>query len=118
MLCFLPVLVDGREAKGHGETAIWYQVQIDGHEVSCHDEIVSVKSKKQGTRASADSANDAVPGDETVRVPQDLINGKEFKGIELGMITNLSWRWRGHLIKPSELDAVVILKVMKRICLV
>ena len=35
--------------------------------------------------ASADSANDAVPVDETVRVPQDLINGKEFKDIELGI---------------------------------
>jgi hypothetical protein len=43
-----------------------------------------VKSKKQGTSASADSANDAVPVDETVRVPQDLINGIEFNGIELG----------------------------------
>ena len=42
-------------------------------------------SKKQGASASADSANDAVPVDETVRVPQDLINGKEFKGIELGI---------------------------------
>ena len=41
-------------------------------------------SKKQGTSASADSANDAVPGDETVRVPQDLINGIEFKGIDVG----------------------------------
>ena len=42
-------------------------------------------SKKQDTSASADSANDAVPVDETVRVPKDLINGKEFKGIELGI---------------------------------
>ena len=42
-------------------------------------------SKKQGTSASADSANDAVPVDETVRVPPDLINGKEFKGIDLGI---------------------------------
>ena len=41
-------------------------------------------SKKQGARASADSANDAVPGDETVRVPQDFINGIEFKVIEFG----------------------------------
>ena len=40
-------------AKGHGEAAKRYQVQIDGSEVSCHDEIVSVKSKKQGARASA-----------------------------------------------------------------
>ena len=64
-----------------------YQVPINGREVSCHDEIVSVKSKKRGTirqlAESADSANDAVQGDETVRVPQDLINGKGFKGIEL-----------------------------------
>ena len=48
-------------------------------------------SKKQGTpslalragSASADSANDAVPGDETVRVPQDFINRTEFKGIDV-----------------------------------
>jgi hypothetical protein len=30
----------------------------------------------------ADSAKDAVPGDETVRVLQDLINGLEFKAID------------------------------------
>jgi hypothetical protein len=40
-------------------------------------------SKKRGTSASADSANDAVPVDETVRVPQYLINGIEFKGIDV-----------------------------------
>ena len=39
-------------------------------------------SKKHGTRASADSANDTVQVDETVRVPQDLINGNEVKGID------------------------------------
>jgi hypothetical protein len=48
-----------------------------------------VTSKKQGTigqlAESADSANDTVPVDETVRMPQDLINGLEFKGIELGI---------------------------------
>jgi hypothetical protein len=60
-------------------------------------------SKKQCTRESADSANDAVPVDETVRVPQHFINGTEFKRIMLGLITNLSWRWRRQLIKPSEL---------------
>ena len=49
------------------------------------DEIVSVTSKKQGTSASADSANDAVPVDETVGVPQDFINGTEFKGIDVGI---------------------------------
>jgi len=39
-------------------------------------------SKKHGTRASADSAKDVVPGDETVGVPQDFINGTEFKDID------------------------------------
>jgi hypothetical protein len=42
-------------------------------------------SKKRDTSASADSANDAVPVDETVRVPQDLINVREFKGIDVGI---------------------------------
>jgi hypothetical protein len=42
-------------------------------------------SKKRGTSASADSANDAVPVDETVRVPQDFINGTEFKCIDVGI---------------------------------
>jgi hypothetical protein len=42
-------------------------------------------SKKQGTSASADSANDSVPVDETVRLPQDFINGTEFKGIYVGI---------------------------------
>jgi hypothetical protein len=40
-------------------------------------------SKKQGVSASADSANDAVQVDETVRVQQDFINGTEFKGIDV-----------------------------------
>jgi hypothetical protein len=44
-----------------------------------------VPSKKQGTSAVAGSANDAVPGDETVWVPQHFINETEFKGIDLGI---------------------------------
>jgi hypothetical protein len=40
-------------------------------------------SKKQGTSASADSANDVVQVDETVRVPQHFINGAEFKSIDV-----------------------------------
>ena len=55
---FFPVPVSGRVVKGHGETVKRYLVQIDGSEVSCHDEIVSVPSKKQGASASADSANE------------------------------------------------------------
>ena len=64
MTCFLPVPVEGREAKGHGEAVRWYQVQIEGSVVSYHDEIVSVPSKKQGTSALASQPKDAVPGDE------------------------------------------------------
>jgi hypothetical protein len=41
-------------------------------------------SKKRGTSASADSANDAVQVDETVRMPQNFLNSKEFKGIDVG----------------------------------
>jgi hypothetical protein len=44
-----------------------------------------VTSKKRGTSASADSANDAVPVDETVRVPQNFINESEFKDIDVGV---------------------------------
>jgi hypothetical protein len=41
-------------------------------------------NKKQGTSASADSANDAVPVDEAVRVPLHFINGREFTRIDFG----------------------------------
>ena len=74
MPSFLPVLVDGCEAKGHGEAARRYQVQIDGSEVTCHDEIVSVKSKKQGASASARSTIDFVSAAGLVRVQQNLIS--------------------------------------------
>jgi hypothetical protein len=49
-----------------------------------HDEIVSVKSKKQGASASADSANDAVRIDETVLMPLHFINGREVTLIDFG----------------------------------
>jgi hypothetical protein len=64
-------------------------------------------SKKQGISASADSANDAVTVDETVRLQQASINGIELSTLMLGFVTNLSWRWRRHLIKPSELGLVL-----------
>ena len=60
-------------------------------------------SKKQGVSASADSANDAVPVDETVRMPQDFINGTEFKGIYVGTGYKFVLALARHLIKPSEL---------------
>jgi hypothetical protein len=61
-----------------------YQVQIEGSEVSCHDEIVSVRSKKQGTSAWASQPKDSVPVDETVRVPQYFVKLTEFKRIDVG----------------------------------
>jgi len=81
-------------ASGHGETVKRYQVQIDGSEVACHDEIVSVTSKKQGTSASGRQPKDAVPVDETVRVPQYFIKLTEFKRIDVGAgyKTVLGWR--------------------------
>ena len=85
MRCFLPVQVDGRELPCHDEAVRRYQVPISGRALSCHDEIVLMASKKQGTSASADSANDAVPIDETVRLPQDLINSKKVKSIDVGV---------------------------------
>jgi hypothetical protein len=47
--------------------------------------MLRMSGQKQGTSASADSANDAVQVDETVRVPRDFINGTEFTGIDLGL---------------------------------
>ena len=88
---------------GHGEAARRYQVQIDGSEVTCHDEIVSVTSKKQDTSASARQPKDAVPGDETVRVPRYLINVTKVIGIDFGAGYKTVMGWRRHLIKPSEL---------------
>jgi hypothetical protein len=49
----------------------------------CHDEIVQVASKKQGTRASAGSPIGSVSAEGTVRVPQDLIRGLNISLIDL-----------------------------------
>jgi hypothetical protein len=91
---FLPVPVGGQGVLGHDATAKRYQVPISKREVSCHDEIVSVTSKKQGTSASARQPKDAVPGDETVRVPQYFINGKELTSINFGAGYKAVLGWR------------------------
>ena len=59
----------------HDKLSKRYQVPIDGSEVSCHDEIVSVASKKQGTSASAGSPIDFISAAGSVPLPQDLISG-------------------------------------------
>ena len=68
MLPFLPVPVSGSEAKGHCEAAKQYQVQIDDSEVLCHNEIVSVPSKKRAPARRPAAHVDFAPGDETVEV--------------------------------------------------
>jgi len=54
-------------------------------------------SKKRGTSASARQPKDAVPGDETVRVPQDFINGTDFKGIDVKYDYKAVLGWRKAL---------------------
>jgi len=84
-------------SSGSREAARRYPVQIDGSEVSCHDEIVSVTSKKQGTSASARQPKDAVPGDETIREPQYFINGTEVTRIDFGAGYKAVLGWRKAL---------------------
>jgi len=67
-------------------------------------------SKKHGTSTPAlaeggvgPQPDDAVPGDKTVRVPQDFINGTELKGIDVGVDYKAVPGCGRHLIKPSEL---------------
>ena len=64
---------------------------------SSHDEIVSVTSKKRGTSASARQPKDAVPGDETGRVPPNFINGTEFLSIDFGAGYKVVLGWRKAL---------------------
>ena len=78
----MPVPVDGSEAKGHGEAVRMYQVQIDGSEVTCHDEIVSVTSKKRGTSASAGSPRRPCLASRISRGAEYLIDCCEFSLID------------------------------------
>jgi hypothetical protein len=72
----------------------WYKVLINGLELSCHDETVEMASKKQGTSASARQPKDAVPGDETVRVPEYFINGIKVMLIDFGANYKADMGWR------------------------
>jgi hypothetical protein len=72
-------------------------VLVDGSEVTCHDDIVSVTSKKQGTCASARQPKDAVPVDETVRVPQYFLDGTDVTRIDFGPRHKAVMGWRKAL---------------------
>jgi hypothetical protein len=56
---------------------------------------------------SARQPKDAVQVDETVRVPQDFINGIEVTRIDFGLVTKLSAVVGRHLVKPSDLAHVL-----------
>jgi len=55
-------------------------------------------SKKQGTRASARQPKDAVPGDETVQVPENFINGTEFTLTDFAAGYKAVGGWRKAII--------------------
>lgn len=57
---------------------------ISEREVSCQDELVLVKSKKQGTSASDGSPIDFVSVAGSVQVPQNLISGLLLSRIGFG----------------------------------
>ena len=72
---FLPVPVDGRVAKGHGVAAKRYQVQIDGSEVTCHDEIVSVRAKNKAPARWPAARRRLCPGRRNSRGAVNSIKG-------------------------------------------
>jgi hypothetical protein len=79
--------------------------------MSCHDKVVQVASKKQGTiRQLAESAGspiDFVSVAGYVRVPQDLISWLNFSLIDFGGRLRSSQGCRSQLIKTSVLGAGV-----------
>jgi len=81
--CFLPVPVDGRKLSGHDETVLTVLNPDKRTSVWCHDEIVQIASKKQGTSASACNPIDSFSAAGTVRVAQNLISGLNSSLIDL-----------------------------------
>jgi hypothetical protein len=74
-------------------------------------------SKKQGTRASADSPIDLVSVAGFVQVPQDLISGFKFTLIDFGGRLRNYPGWRRQLIKPSELALAFYFNRLREVCL-
>ena len=82
MPSFLPVPVNGGEAKGHGETVKRYQVQIDGSKVTCHDEIVSVRAKNTAPARWPAARHRLCPGRLNCPVVLKLIDDLNFSLID------------------------------------
>ena len=57
---------------------------------------------------------DSVPGDETVKVQQDLINGYKFNLLDFGGSLQDSLGCGSQLTKPSELALAIILIVVEK----
>ena len=108
MTCFLPVPVNGCEAKGHGEIAKRYQVQIDGSEVRCHDEIVSVRAKNKAP-ARRPASQRCCPGRSNCPVVPKLVDDLNFSLIDFGTDCDTVLAGGRHLIKPSELWLVLLI---------
>ena len=64
-----------QKVSGHGEGVKRYQIQIDGSEVTCHDEIVSVRAKNKAPARGPASPRRLSPGRRTCLGAQKLING-------------------------------------------
>ena len=82
MTCFLPVLVKGSITKGHGEAARRLQVLIDDSEVTCHDEIVSVRAKNVAPERWPAARRRLCPGRRNCRGAQNFINSTKFSLID------------------------------------
>jgi hypothetical protein len=94
-----------KKVLGHCEIAKRYQVQIDGSEVKCHDEIVSVKSKKRDTSVSATNPIDFVSIAGLVQLKK-LNRLLKVTTIDCEGLLRICPGWRRHLIKPPKLGFV------------
>jgi ATP-dependent helicase YprA (DUF1998 family) len=81
-IVFLPVPVDGAEAKGHGAAAKRYQIQIDGCEVSGHEEIVSVRAKNKAPARWPAARRRHCPGRRNSRGAVNSINNRKISLID------------------------------------
>ena len=79
------------------------KVPVDGQDFRVTIKLSRWRCKNHDNSASARSPTDFVPGDETVKVPQDLINGYKFNLLDFGGSLLDSLGCGSQLTKPSEL---------------